>query len=379
MDITPHKTHIAQCKDFLFDSGMRMDVQLAYECYGQLNAAKDNVILLNHALTGSHHAHGYCDQLPEAGSFWQPENHEGWWNKMLGEGKPLDCSRYFIICVNYLGSCYGSTGPASLAPDGEAWGSRFPYITAADQLRAQMWLLDELGIERFALVAPSVGGLIALTTACLYPQRLRSLMLIGVSHETSIAHHLSIFEQVLAIELDEKFCKGRYALENPPLRGLALARIICHKNFVHQATLVQRAGAGIMAQPEMVYPITRNTESYMLHQGTKFAKRFDANAYIRIVDMWAKHDLRSLCQQSSYEDCFAPLAQHRVPVLSFSIDTDLCFLPEDIERMHQLLLRSGVESQHCRIVSEKGHDSFLLEPELYEKQIRAFLSDSKLT
>ncbi len=374
--MTSTQTQILEISDFRFDAGVSMpSVQLAYECYGTLAEDKGNVILLNHALTGSHHAHGWCDQLDEAGDFWQPENFEGWWNLMIGSGKPLDTDRYFIICANYLGSCYGSTGPASLAPDGTPWGARFPLVTAADQVRAQIALLDHLGIQRFHLVAASVGGLIGMTCSCLYPERVKGLMLIGVTHEPTIEHKLSVFEQILAIELDAQFCAGNYKLSDPPRRGLALARIICHKLFVDQSTLALRARSGTIGEQDMLqsYPVRHNTESYMLHQGMKFARRFDANAYIRIVDMWAQHDLATLIGLDSPTDCWARLAQHHVPVRSFGISTDACFLPEDIEKLHEQLLAAGVDSRYHFIQSEKGHDSFLLEPELYAQAIGDFL------
>ncbi len=370
------QTQILELGDFTFDSGISLpQVQLAYECYGTLAEDKGNVVLLNHALTGSHHAHGWCDQVAQAGDFWQPENFEGWWDLMIGSGKPLDTDRYFIICANYLGSCYGSTGPASLAPDGKPWGARFPLVTAADQVRAQIALLNHLGIDRFHLVAASIGGLIGMTCACLYPQRVKGLMLVGVTHEPSMEHRLSVFEQILAIELDHQFMDGNYKLDEQPQRGLALARIICHKLFIDQSTLAQRARAGVITEQNMLrsYPIRHNTESYMLHQGTKFAKRFDANAYIRIVDMWAQHDLTRLTASDSLATCWNTLARHHIAVTSFGISTDACFLPEDIEQMHQQLLQAGVESHYHLIESEKGHDSFLLEPELYADVITEFL------
>ncbi len=373
---TQTHTQLLQLESFTFDAGCTLErVQLAYECYGRLAADRSNVILVNHALTGSHHAHGWCERLEAAGSFWRPENFEGWWDLMIGPGKPLDTDRYYIICMNYLGSCYGSEGPASIAPDGQPWGSRFPLVTAGDQARAQLALLDALGIERVHIVSASVGGLVGLSCACLYPERVKGLLLLGVSHEPSMEHKLSVFEQILAIELDAQFCGGHYPLSEPPLRGLALARIICHKLFIDQKSLAQRARAGTTEHHDMLqsYPVRHNTESYMLHQGTKFAKRFDANAYIRIVDMWAQHDLVHLCGEEDYPACWRRLATHKIPVTTFAIDTDACFLARDIADLHEQLVAQGVEATHVLIHSMKGHDSFLLEPELYQRDIAAFL------
>lgn len=370
------QTHIFPLGDFTFDSGETLpNMQLAYETYGQLNEQKSNAILLFHALTGSHHAHGYNDSLPEAGDFWQPENYEGWWNRMIGSGKPLDTDRYFIICANFLGSCYGSSGPVSLAPDGEPWGSRFPLVNANDQARAQIRLFDHWGIDRFAIVGPSIGGMLSLAFTSLYPERVRSVVIIGASCQPPIEHKLSVFEQILAIELDDQYHAGRYPLAVPPRRGLALARIICHKLFVYQRGLEKRARRGVSDRKGMLtwYTPTRNTESYMLHQGTKFARRFDANAYIRIVNMWAGFDLGQLSGTGSLDAAFRMFAEHDIPFMLFSISTDCCFTPRSISLFHRRLLKNGVRAQYFCIRSGKGHDSFLLEPELYQEALSAFL------
>ena len=373
------QTQIFTLGDFTFESGETLPgVALAYETYGTLAPDKGNAILLFHALTGSHHAHGRNESLPEAGSFWQPENFDGWWDRMIGPGKPLDTDRFFIVCANFLGSCYGSSGPASIAPDGAPWGSRFPLVSANDQARAQVRLLEHLGITRFNIVGPSVGGMLSLATAHMYPERVRSVIIIGASCAPPIEHKLSVFEQVLAIELDPKYHAGRYPLSDPPARGLALARIICHKLFVYQRGLEKRArrGGAVGDRKGMLewYTPTRNTESYMLHQGTKFAKRFDANAYIRIVNMWASFDLAALSGKGSLDAAFACYAQHGIPFLLYSIDTDCCFTPRGISHFYRRLLKNGVQAEYVKIKSLKGHDSFLLEPELYEEGISRYLS-----
>lgn len=370
------KTQIFELGDFTFDDGQTLpNIQLAYETYGTLNADKSNAILLFHALTGSHHAHGYNDSLPEAGDFWQPENYEGWWDLMIGPGKPLDTDRYFVVCINFLGSCYGSSGPTSIAPNGEPWGSRFPLVTANDQSRAQIKLLDAMGIDRFAIVGPSIGGMLSLATTSMFPERVRSVIIIGASCNPSIEHKLSVFEQILAIELDDKYCAGRYPLSDPPNRGVALARIICHKLFVYQKGLEKRARKGICDRKGMLtwYAPTRNTESYMLHQGTKFAKRFDANAYIRIVNMWASFDLPTLSGQPTLDTAFRVYAEHGIPFMIFSIDTDCCFTARNISVFARRLRKNGVDACYKCIHSVKGHDSFLLEPELYQADITAYL------
>lgn len=371
-------TNIFEIGDFTFDSGITLpNIRLAYETYGTLNADKSNAILLFHALTGSHHAHGLNDHLPEAGDFWRAENHEGWWDRMIGAGKPLDTDKYFIICINFLGSCYGSSGPTSIAPDGEPWGSRFPMVTPNDQAKAQMKLIDSWGIDRFAIVGPSIGGMLSLVFTYLYPERVRSVIIIGASCQPPIDHKLAAFEQIMAIELDEKYRAGRYPLSDPPRRGLALARIISHKFFVYQRGLEKRARkGGIPDRKGMLtwYEPTRNTESYMLHQGTKFALRFDANAYIRIINMWASFDLPALCGQKDLDSVFRHFAAYKIPFMIFSISTDCCFSPRSCSLFYRRLLKNGVNARYTCIESSKGHDSFLLEPELYQADMIAYLS-----
>lgn len=371
------QTRILNIGDFTFESGETLpNICLAYETYGKLSAKRDNALLLFHALTGSHHAHGYNAHLPEAGSFWRKENHEGWWNLMIGPGKPLDTDKYFIICINYLGSCYGSTGPASTAPDGEPWGSRFPMVNANDQARAQIKVLDHFGIDRFYMVGPSLGGMLSLCVANLWPERIKSIIIIGSGYKPQIDHKLCGFEQVLAIELDPAYQAGRYALSAPPLRGLALARIICHKLFTYQRGLEKRARKGVVDGKGMLtwYKPTRNTESYMLHQGTKFAKRFDANAYIRIIELWTGFDFAAFSGTGDIDAAFRRFAEHKIPFMLFSISTDCCFTPRSVSLFHRRLLKNGVDSRYKCIHSVKGHDSFLLEPELYQQEIAEYLS-----
>lgn len=252
---------------FSLRNGAVLDkVRVAYEQYGALTPEKDNVILLFHALSGSQHAYGYNPEVPGTGSLWKPENHEGWWNSIIGPGKPLDTDRFCIICANYLGGCYGTTGPASPSPaDGLPYGSRFPHVEAADQARLQALLLDSLGIERIHLAGPSVGGLIALSFACQFPERVRSFISIGSGYRASIEHRLSLFEQILAIELDPDFRGGDYYQGPAPKKGLAFARIIGHKSFVYQEGLEQRARKEVGGQVRTAHMDDAHPQHTELH------------------------------------------------------------------------------------------------------------------
>ena len=357
-------------------------VRVAYEAYGTLNAAKDNAILLFHALTGSQHAYGYNPQVEDVGSLWQEDNHEGWWNAQIGPGKSLDTDKYYIICANLLGGCYGTTGPCSLNPlTGKAWAGDFPRVSTSDNARLQAALLDFLGIEKLhALVAPSVGGLVGLTFVTLFPERVQKIVSIGSGYKNSMRNKLLLFEQIMAIETDPRFLGGFYAPEEPPAQGLALARIISHKSFVCLEALEKRARQEVGSFPEALrwYRPQHSYESYMLHQGTKFAKRFDANAYLRIADMWAHYHAAWEVGLETVEELWAQLAPYGHEWLIFGIDTDLCFLPSEQAEFAASLGAAGISVEYHLVESQKGHDSFLLEPELYDAYLKPFLSGQNI-
>ena len=357
----------------LRDGGLLPGVRIAYETWGELNADKSNAILLFHALSGSHHAAGCNPSIEGVGALWQEELHHGWWEDMIGPGKALDTDKYFIICGNYLGGCYGSTGPSSVNPEtGKPWGSTFPAVTAADQVEVFIRLLDGLGIDALhAVVGPSVGGLIALTLATRFPERVRNVIAIGSGYKTTVLNRLILFEQILAIENDPYFNGGDYYDNSPPLYGLALARMISHKTFVHLDSIERRARQDVV-QPDDVlawYRVRDQFQSYMLHQGKKFVKRFDANTYLRIIDLWSRYDATEEGDAETPADLLerARLAGQRW--LVFSIDSDFCFYPEEQAELVKHLETAKVDVMHITVHSDKGHDSFLLEPNLYTPHI----------
>lgn len=348
-------------------------IRIAYETWGKLNADRTNVILLFHALSGSHHAAGLNPDIPEVGELWQPELHQGWWEDMIGPGKAIDTDRFFVICPNYLGGCYGSTGPASLNPKTQKpWGSKFPSISAADQVNAVALLIDSFGIETLhAVVGPSVGGLIALTFATRLPDRVRNVISIAAGFKTTVLNRLILFEQILAIENDPNFNGGDFYDESPPLYGLALARMISHKTFVHLDSIEKRARQDVIQADDVLawYRVRDQFQSYMLHQGKKFVKRFDANTYLRIIDLWSRYDALFEGDAESPHELFERCARKGQKWLVFSIDSDFCFYPEEQSELVNHLEASRVDSMHITVHSDKGHDSFLLEPDLYTPHI----------
>lgn len=348
-------------------------IRIAYETWGTLNADRSNAILLFHALSGSHHAAGINPDIPEVGELWQPELHQGWWEDMIGPGKAIDTDRFFVICPNYLGGCYGSTGPASLNPKTQKpWGSKFPSISAADQVNAVALLIDSFGIETLhAVVGPSVGGLIALTFATRLPDRVRNVISIAAGFKTTVLNRLILFEQILAIENDPNFNGGDFYDESPPLYGLALARMISHKTFVHLDSIEKRARQDVIQADDVLawYRVRDQFQSYMLHQGKKFVKRFDANTYLRIIDLWSRFDALFEGDAESPHELFERCARNGQKWLVFSIDSDFCFYPEEQSELVNHLEASRVDSMHITVHSDKGHDSFLLEPDLYTPHI----------
>jgi homoserine O-acetyltransferase len=348
---------------------------LAYEMYGRMNADRSNVILLYHAMTGSQHAAGVNRDVPGLDGRWTDELHEGWWNGFVGPEKALDTRHFCVLCANYLGGCYGSTGPASINPEtGTYWGPAFPVLRMSDIVDSQMKLLDHLGVRRLHAVAgASIGGFLSLLTATRYPDRVRIVLPIGTGSETTIYQRIINFEQVTAIEADPHFRGGDYYGGPHPDLGLALARRIAHKTFVSLNTLKQRARTEIVSQkpPHGWYEMNHPVESYMLHQGEKFVRRFDANTYLRILDAWQWFDLVAEAGAKDFKHLFHRCRHQEF--LNFSIDSDLSFPPPEQAKLAQRLKRAGVPVMWITVHSEKGHDAFLLEPRLFTPHIQQAL------
>lgn len=355
---------------FVFSTGESLPgITVAYEAYGKLNASKSNAILLFHALSGSQHAAGLNTSVEGVGERWTEDCHHGWWDLFIGPDKALDTKRYFIICANYLGGCYGSSGPLSINPEtGKPYGRDFPAVRTCDVVASQLALLDSLGIEKLhAVIGASVGGLLAVNLATLHPERVKLVVPVATGCRTTVLTRLTLFEQVLAIENDPHFNGGDYNDTNTPEYGLALARMISHKTFVHLDAIERRARQDLKQGGDTLswYRVQHNVESYMLHQGKKFVKRFDANTYLRIADMWLRFDPLRDAGVDSYEALFARSRAAGQHYLIFSIDSDFCFYPEEQAEMVSYLEKAGVSNMHITVHSDKGHDSFLLEPQLY--------------
>ena len=345
---------------------------LAYETYGRMNDDRSNVVLLFHAMTGTQHAAGLNTDVPGLDGRWTDEIHAGWWDGFIGPGKALDTDKYCVVCANYLGGCYGSTGPASINPEtGRAWGPAFPVLRMCDIVDSQMRLLDHLGVRKLrAVVGASIGGFLCLLTATRYPDRVHTVMPIGTGVETTIYQRIINFEQVTAIEQDPHFRGGDYYDGPRPALGLSLARRIAHKTFVSLNDLQERARGEVVSEkpPYGWYEMNHPVESYMLHQGEKFVRRFDANTYLRVLDAWQWFDLVAESGATDFAQTFQRCRDQQF--LVFSIDSDHSFpAPEQAKLVH-LLKAARVPVMWITVHSDKGHDSFLLEPRLFTPHIQ---------
>ena len=359
----------------LLDGGELAHAQIAYETFGELNRTKDNAILVFHALSGSQHAAGFNPSVPGIRDRWTEECHVGWWDDWIGPGKALDTSHFFVICANYLGGCYGSTGPSSTDPaTNRPYGHRFPALTLADIVNSQLQLLDHLGIKQLhAVIGASLGGLLSLSLATRHPARVRKVFPIATGMTVTPLQRLHNFEQIFAIESDLKFHHGDYALETPPSQGLMLARMVGHKTYVSLDAMEERARIEVKGRSDDLnwYTLSNPLESYMLHQGQKFVRRFDANTYLRILNAWQRFDLAREGVASDLASLFERCRNQKY--LVFTIDSDVCFYPDEQAQMVRVLESAGVEVTWITVHSSKGHDSFLLEPHLYRPFLRAVL------
>ena len=343
---------------------------LAYEVYGELSEKNDNAVLLFHALSASQHAAGINENVDDLTVEWDKECQIGWWNEFIGPGTALDTNKYFIICANYLGGCYGSTGPGSGNPEtGRPYGSDFPRVSITDIIKSQIELINDLGINQLhATVGSSLGGLMAISLAAQYPNMVKNVVALASGIKTSVLQRIHNLEQITAIESDKDFSEGNYYDGRNPEKGLALARMIGHKVFISLATLERRASKEIKKEEDSSwYQIQSSIESYMLHQGQKFVKRFDANTYLRILDAWQSFDILKESGFDNFKDMFSRCTHQNY--LIFTINSDVCFYPHQQEELRKALSEGGINPMHITVHSEKGHDSFLLEPELFAPHI----------
>ena len=349
----------------LLDSGAELaPVDLAYESYGTLNADASNVILICHALTGDQYV---ASTHPITGK-------DGWWVRMVGPGKPVDTDRYFVICANVIGSCLGSSGPATFNPaTDKPWGMDFPVLTIADMVRAQAMLLDHLGIQRLhAVIGGSMGGMQAVSWAALYPERVRSAVIIASAARHSaqnIAFH-EVGRQ--AIMADPRWRGGDYYTDDdPPSSGLAVARMAAHITYLSEAGLTEKFGRRLQDREAKTFGFDADfqVESYLRHQGISFVDRFDANSYLYITRAMDYFDLAE-AHDGVLANAFKG-SKTRFCLISF--DSDWLYPTSESRTMVHALNAAGAEVSFMELSSPFGHDSFLLKNPEMNRIVDGFL------
>lgn len=340
--------------------------ELVYETYGQLNAAKNNAVLVCHALSGNHHVAGYYNEQAQR---------PGWWDNMIGPGKPIDTERFFVIGVNNLGGCHGSTGPSSLDPaTRKPYGASFPVVTVDDWVETQAQLADRLGINQFAaVVGGSLGGMQALQWSITYPQRLRHALVIAAAPKLT-AQNIA-FNDVArqAIVTDPDFHGGDfYAHGVSPKRGLRLARMLGHITYLSDDVMGSKFGRLLRAGNfQFSYEVEFEIESYLRYQGDKFAESFDANTYLLMTKALDYFD-----PTHHREDGSLALALQAVcaKFLVIAFTTDWRFAPERSREIVKALLDNERDVAYAEITSSHGHDAFLMVEPHYHELVRAHMS-----
>ena len=351
------------------DGGQSLDgAVIAYETCGTLNADKSNAILICHALTGDQYV---ASPHPITGK-------PGWWERMVGPGKPIDTGRFYVICANVLGSCMGSTGPASLAADGQPYGMRFPVITIRDMVRAQVALLDALGIARLhAVVGGSMGGMQALSLVSNFPTRTAAALVIASTARHSaqnIAFH-EVGRQ--AIMADPKWKGGDYyASGKSPDAGLAVARMAAHITYLSEEGMHEKFGRRLQNRSAKTFGFDADfqVESYLRHQGLSFTDRFDANSYLYITRAMDYFDLAEEVSGGEgggrLADAFAKTTA-RVCLVSF--DTDWLYPTAESRGIAHALNAAGAPVSFVELSAPYGHDSFLLDVPALDRVVEGFL------
>lgn len=371
-----NELHLSK-KTYHFDAPLRLQsgasidqYNLVVETYGQLNANASNAVLICHALNASHHVAGI-----------DPDNSNelGWWDNMVGPGKPVDTNHFFVIGVNNLGSCFGSTGPMSINPQtNQPYGASFPVLTVEDWVNAQARLADQMGIRKFAAVmGGSLGGMQAMSWATQYPERVAHCVVIASTPKLS-AQNIAFNEVARnAILSDPDFYGGDYYKHGVvPKRGLRLARMVGHITYLSDDDMAEKFGrdlqrlAGAPDEYRFSFDVEFAVESYLRHQGDKFSGYFDANTYLLITRALDYFDPAKRYQG----DLSQALANVRAKFLVISFSTDWRFSPDRSREIVQALLNNKTDVSYAEIDAPHGHDAFLLDDERYHRLVRAYFA-----
>jgi len=354
----------------LFQDGLELEsgvkfgpITVAYETYGTLSPSRDNAVLVCHALSGGAHAAGY---LPG-------QKKPGWWDILIGPGKAFDTNKYFIICSNVLGSCYGTTGPSSIDPStGKPYALRFPVVTIRDMVNVQARLLDHLGIRQLLCVTGgSMGGMQALQWAAAFPERVKSVIAIATTWRHS-AQQIAFNEVARqAIMADPAWNRGDYYGTEGPRMGLAVARMIGHITYLSDIGMEKKFGRRLRNKERYGYDFTSidfEVESYLRYQGHSFVERFDANSLLYLTKALDYFDLTQ--GTGSLMEVFAGV---KTLFLFITFSSDWLYPPQQLKEVAQAIRRTGGDATYCEINSDYGHDAFLLEHAAQAPLIESFL------
>ena len=362
MNVLGHSLTLAEPLP-LDGGGELAQVEIAYETYGTLNESRSNAILLCHALTGDQYV---ASKHPVTGK-------PGWWERTVGPGKPIDTDRFHVICPNVIGSCMGSTGPASAASDGRPYAMRFPVITIRDMVRGSIGLLDALGIDRLhAVVGGSMGGMQALSLAANWPHRAERVLAIATTSRHSaqnIAFHELGRQSIMA---DPRWHQGNYYdSHEQPDGGLAVARMAAHITYLSEEALTAKFGRNLQDRETKTFGFDADfqVESYLRYQGSGFTQRFDANSYLYITRAM---DYFDLAEESGgrLADAFAK-NDARFCLVSF--DSDWLYPTSESRHVVHALNAAGVPVSFVELSAPHGHDSFLLDVPALDRVVKGFL------
>ena len=372
MIATPQAMHFEQALQLQSGASVR-DYTLAYETYGTLNADRSNAVLVCHALNASHHV---------AGVYEGQDKSEGWWDNMIGPGKPVDTNHFFVIGVNNLGSCFGSTGPMHTHPDtGKVYGADFPVVTVEDWVNAQALLLDRLGITQLAAVlGGSLGGMQALSWTLQYPDRVRHAVVVA-SAPNLTAENIAFNEVARrAIVTDPDFHGGHFYEHGVvPQRGLRIARMVGHITYLSDDVMNEKFGRELRdavvgsatGYKYSTQDVEFQIESYLRYQGDKFSEYFDANTYLLITRALDYFDPA----REHGGDLSAALARARCKFLLVSFSTDWRFSPARSHEMVKALLDNRRDVSYAEIDAPHGHDAFLLDDSRYLNVVRSYFDN----
>ncbi len=340
--------------------------ELVYETYGELNPGKTNAILICHALSGHHHAAGFHDEK---------DRKPGWWDECIGPGKPIDTSRFFVVSVNNLGGCHGSTGPTSINPDtGKAWGPDFPPLRARDWVHSQARLADRLGIDCWAaVIGGSLGGMQAMRWSLAYPERLKHCVVIAAALKLS-AQNLAFNELARqAIFSDPAFEEGNYIYrDNIPSQGLSLARMVGHITYLSDEAMANKFGRELRAGSFELGnedDIEFQVQSYLRYQGSQFSSQFDANTYILMTRALDYFDLA----REYDNDPVRAFSHAMCSFLVISFSTDWRFAPSRSREIVDALIAAKRPVTYAEIEANEGHDAFLMPIPRYLKTFSAYM------